>query len=142
MANSLEQAYQDAKTLQEGLSDFSLDANALEKECPKTKLIFREIEHPDEEELDPEEPYPDDGTGDGAPDGKAAVVLTIRDYCTGDIVAGAQVSINGRSYTSAEDGRVCLGYLNSGETYPLQVTASGYTDSAADTIPNDNIVVP
>ena len=136
MANSLEQAYLDAKTLQESINDFSVDAENLEEECPTTKLIFRTIEDPDYDDL------PDDDLEEEVPSGKAAVVLIIRDYCTGEIVAGASVSINSKSYTSDENGRVCLGYLNSGETYPLSVTASGYTDSSADTLPNDNIIVP
>ena len=80
--------------------------------------------------------------GDPVPE-PTAVNIVVTDFCTGDVVAGASVYVNGSLVgTTNSAGSVYAGMLNPGQTYTLRVTASGYTDSDNDILNNDSFTVP
>jgi len=68
-----------------------------------------------------------------------AQTLEIRDYCTDEVIPGAAVNVDGTGYTADANGVVVLGLLEAGQTLPVLTTATGYHDSDADTLNNDEI---
>jgi len=68
-----------------------------------------------------------------------AQTLEIRDYCTDEVIPGAAVNVDGTGYTTDANGLIVLGLLEAGQTLPVVTTASGYHDSDADTLNNDEI---
>lgn len=130
MANDLEQVLKDANAFQEGLNAF--ENSDFSKQCPPTKLIFKDVENPDEEETEPP----------AVVENKIACAITVKDYCTGDVLPGALVFVNGGSHTANADGWAYLGYLTAGASYPVTITHDGYHPTADDTLPNDVIDVP
>jgi len=73
--------------------------------------------------------------------GSVAVVLKVRDACSGAVLSDAHVWLNGgyKGITDS-DGYINLGKLNPG-TYSLKTTKTGYQDSDQDIISNDSFTV-
>jgi len=69
--------------------------------------------------------------------------IEVTNFCSGDIVPGATVYIDGVDVgvTNAA-GIVYAGMLIPGRTYVLKVTGSGFTDSDKDVLNNDSFTVP
>ncbi len=132
MSSELAEVLNDAATFQQGLNAF--DSTDFARQCPSTELIYADIVNPDIEPEEEEDPT--------VKDGKVATSITVRDYCTGDVIPGATVSVDGKNYTANADGYVYLGYLDAGQDYPVSISGTGYTDSGSDTLPNDSITIP
>ena len=74
------------------------------------------------------------------------VVLTIKDYCSGEVVVGANVEVTAPGYATSNFttdtlGQASLGSLIAGNTYNLKITATGYKDSDDDSLSNDSFIV-
>jgi hypothetical protein len=74
------------------------------------------------------------------------VVLTIKDYCSGNVIPHAHVVLSGTNYAATDFtadvyGEVDFGELIVGNTYDLAITAGGYIDSTADNLRNDSFTV-
>lgn len=74
------------------------------------------------------------------------VVITIKDYCSGEVVVGADVEVTATGYATSNFttdalGQASLGSLIVGNTYNLKITAIGYKDSDDDSLSNDNFTV-
>ena len=128
MATDLASVLKDAGSFQKGLNAF--DSTDFSKQCPSTELIYKDVVNPDEVD----EPLPDGGPIDSS--------ITVRDYCTDEVIPGAVVTLNGITYTANADGFVYLGLLPAGATLPVAITATGYIDNDLDTLPNDSITIP
>lgn len=69
------------------------------------------------------------------------VILTVKDACTRNTVAGAYVYINGKfAGKSDSDGRARLGSMKAG-TYSLKVVKDGYRNTDEDGVCNDYFTV-
>ena len=69
----------------------------------------------------------------------AVQTVTIRDYCTDEVIPGAVVEVAGQTLTADVNGVVVLNDIDSGQTLPVLITATGYHNSDADTLNNDTI---
>ena len=74
------------------------------------------------------------------------VVITVKDYCSGEVVVGANVEVTAPGYATSNFttdalGQASLGSLIVGNTYNLKITATGYKDSDDDSLSNDNFIV-
>ena len=69
--------------------------------------------------------------------------LEVVDYCTGDVLAGASVWLDGVSIGQTNSlGVIYLGLLNPGDQHTLKIIKAGYLDSDVDNIKNDSFTVP
>ena len=85
------------------------------------------------------EPEEEDEGGDDEDGGEnTEYTIVVVDYCTGDPVEGAVVSLSGVvAGTTDESGQVSV-TLVAGRSYSVRVTAAGYDPSDADTLANDS----
>lgn len=67
----------------------------------------------------------------------------VQDYCNGEVVAGAQVLIDGvlKGLTNSQ-GLVNIGSYLRGSTHTVKIIKSGYVDSDLDNLRNDEFTVP
>lgn len=67
----------------------------------------------------------------------------VEDYCSGEVVQGAQVHIDGifKGLTNVY-GLVNIGKYLRGSTHTVKIIKSGYTDSNLDNLRNDEFTVP
>lgn len=64
--------------------------------------------------------------------------IVVRDICTGLVIAGADVEIDGQPVGSTDNfGRVYAGKRRRGVQYAIRTTADGYKDSDQDALAND-----
>ena len=69
------------------------------------------------------------------------VILTVKDWCTDEIVTGAAVTLGVYgSQISDANGQVTFANVQPG-THALTVTATGYLPSGSDTLANDSVTV-
>ena len=141
MASGFLESLSDAKTLQESLRAFDEDGVPLEKECPKTELVFREIVDPDEGDLPPdeieEEPY--DGKKDYH---NTKTTIIVRDFCTDQPIPNATLFYRNAVRHADANGRIFLGYIKGGGTENIKIQASGYISTWKDTLDNDVLRIP
>lgn len=74
------------------------------------------------------------------------VTINIKDYCSGEIVPYANITVSGLNYPAATkianaNGRAIFENLVVGRQYDLKVTASGYRDSDLDSLDNAHFTV-
>ena len=74
------------------------------------------------------------------------VVITVKDYCSGEIVVGANIEVTASGYPATNFitnalGQANLGNLIVGVTYSIKITATGYRDSDEDSLSNDSFTV-
>jgi len=69
----------------------------------------------------------------------AAQTLEVRDYCTDEPIANANVNVAGNAFVTDANGYIVLGKYSPGQTLPVLITATGYHDSDVDTLNNDEI---
>jgi hypothetical protein len=71
--------------------------------------------------------------------------ITVKDACTGSIVAGASIGLGTpggvKSFVTDAAGRAHVGQLMTGASYPIDVSAYGYQSSNADRLANDSITI-
>jgi len=69
--------------------------------------------------------------------------LEVIDYCTGDLLAGATVELDGVNIGPTNNlGIIYLGLLEPGSQHTLKIIKAGYLDSDVDNIKNDSFTVP
>jgi hypothetical protein len=74
------------------------------------------------------------------------VVITVKDYCSNEIVVGAYIEVTAPGYPTTNFitdalGQANLGILVVGITYNIKIIATGYRDSDLDSLSNDSFVV-
>lgn len=132
MATDLTSVLKDANSFQKGLNAF--DNSDFSKQCPDTKLIYKDIPNPDVDDDADLEPTPDVAN--------LSTSIVVKDYCTDEPVPGAQVIVDGLTYTTNAEGIIYIGKRPGGTTLAVVITAAGYTGSADDTLNNDSITIP
>lgn len=82
--------------------------------------------------------------GQGGNTAPRDVLLTVKNWCTDQVIAGASVTLTVNSVADTQvsngSGEVTFLQVPPG-THSLLITASGYLDSTADTLANDSITV-
>lgn len=78
--------------------------------------------------------------------GTREVIITVKDYCNGEIVPYAEITLSADGYPSTIfnadiNGDANLGELEIGKHYDIKITATGYTDSDLDALSNDGFTV-
>lgn len=74
------------------------------------------------------------------------VVITVKNYCSDEIVVGADIEVTASGYPTTNFitdalGQANLGNLIVGVTYNIKITATGYKDSDLDSLSNDSFTV-
>jgi len=70
--------------------------------------------------------------------------VVVRDMCTGDVIPGASIVIEGvQSGTTGDDGVFSpTPKIMTGQEYSIRATASGYVSSDVDFLKNDSFLIP